>query len=162
MCIRDRFSDLLLYGLLSDEWRSGQPDVGGVARIVPPAGDVPRLAALRTERLFEGDKVRLGPTTPEVVAPLFAAWSRQAEYRRLLDADPVRPWLGNAIREELVKDQTRDGQRAILDEYWFMIHRLDDDRPIGFISVNGIQWTHGNGWVAVSYTHLTLPQSDLV
>lgn len=146
---RGRSSDLLLYGLLADEWRSGQPDIGGVARIVPPAGDAPRLTALRTERLFEGDKVRLGATTPEVVAPLFAAWSRHVEYRRLLDADPVRPWLGNAIREELVKDQTRDGQRSILDEYWFMIHRLDDDRPIGFISVNGIQWTHGNGWVAI-------------
>lgn len=107
-----------------------------------PARTFPGCPTLQAPRLFEGDKVRLGPIT-EVVAPLFAAWSRQAEYRRLLDADPVRPWLTGVVKEDLIKDQLRDAQRRSLDEYWFMIHRLADDRPIGFVSVNGIQWMHG-------------------
>lgn len=153
--LRDAFNrggrryDRLHYGILQDEWRRGLPDVGGVARIDAPGADIPRLPALQSTRLFEGDKVRLGPITPEVVAPLFAAWSRQAEYRRLLDADPVRPWLTGVVKEDLVKDQLRDAQRRSLDEYWFMIHRLADDRPIGFVSVNGIQWMHGTGWVSI-------------
>lgn len=144
-----RRSDLLWYGLLQDEWRRGQADVGGVARISPAAAVIPQLVVRQGARLFEGDKVRLGVATPDVVAPLFAAWSRQAEYRRHLDSDPVRPWLGSSVKDDLLKDQARDSERSILDQYWFLIHRLADDRPIGFVSVNGIQWTHGNGWVAI-------------
>lgn len=141
--------DRLHYGLLQEEWRRGQADIGGVARSAAARADVPQQPGLRSTRLFEGNQVRLGPITPDVVAPLFAEWSRQAEYRRMLDSDPVRPWLSSVIKEDLTKDQLAEAQHKALDEHWFLIHRLDDDRPIGFVSTNSIQWAHGVGWVSI-------------
>ncbi len=144
-----RRSDLLHYGLLQREWRQGQADMGGVARSALETLSVTPVPPLRTPHLFHGDQVRLGVVTPDLAAPRLAAWTRQAEYLRMLDSDPARPSDSSLFREDLGREQTQNAQRRTLDEYWFLIHRLSDDRPIGFVSVNGIAWTHGNGWVSI-------------
>lgn len=93
--------------------------------------------------LFEGELVRLTAIQPEADAEAIARWSLDSEYDRLGDSGSVRPLRAKFIREDIEKAEIRN------DVYGFSIHILSDDRLIGFIFLDGIEWSHGTGWVGI-------------
>ena len=93
--------------------------------------------------LFHGQLVRLTTMNPETDAELVARWNRDSEYLRSLDSEALHLLPAKKIKEELEREIERS------DGFVFMIHTLADDRPIGFIELDGIRWTHGDAWVGI-------------
>ncbi len=96
-----------------------------------------------SNKLWQGDLVRLTADDLDVIAKHIVRWGRDAEYGRLLDSDPVRMWSVDQTKAWLEKDEDPH------DEIAFMIHTLDEDRIIGFVGLGDIKWTHGESWVGI-------------
>jgi len=62
---------------------------------------------------------------------------------RLYGANPVRPLSPGEVKKELEKGDRPD------NEFAFTIHALQNEKPIGIITLDGIQWNHGEGWLSV-------------
>lgn len=98
-----------------------------------------------TTDLFSSEKLRLVALNPETDAKLMNKWRRDTEYARLLDSDPVRLYNTAQNKEWIEKMQKTEAFEGIE----FMIHTLEDDKPIGFIGLDGINWHHGVSWTGI-------------
>jgi RimJ/RimL family protein N-acetyltransferase len=94
-----------------------------------------------TGNLWTGKTVRLVLINPETDPELFANWRRDSEYSRLLDTAPAGLFPKSLDKEWLEKER--------LDNYLFMIQKLEDDCKIGFIGLDGINWQARNGWIGI-------------
>lgn len=95
--------------------------------------------------LFRGELVRLSIVETQKIAEAFSRWSRDSEYWRLLDTDPSLPRSVKSIREWLEKGFEKDPS----DFYMFTIHDLKDDRLIGEIGLDEVDWMHGDSVVGI-------------
>jgi RimJ/RimL family protein N-acetyltransferase len=95
--------------------------------------------------IFSSKKLRLVAMNPETDAQLMNHWRRDTQYARLLDSDPVRLFNKAENKEWLEKMQKKE----CFDGIEFMIYALPEDKPIGFIGLDGINWHHGNSWVGI-------------
>ncbi len=95
------------------------------------------------KNLFTGTLVRLAAPNVAKDAETYAQWSRDAEYLRLLDSWPAHPYLAAEAKEHMGKWEGRP------DAIAFMIRTLSDDRLIGFIELDDIQWTNGDSFVGI-------------
>ena len=93
--------------------------------------------------LFTGQLVRLAALDAGASAGQFAQWDRDTEYMRLLDADPRRLLTAKQVAAEIEKEQADEREIA------FAIRTLTDDRFIGFVGLDGINWTHGEAFVGI-------------
>lgn len=95
--------------------------------------------------LLQGTMVRLAARDPETDAAAVAGWSVDTEYLRLFDAEPAYPRSVAVVRRQL--EQLGESR----DQFSFLIYRLvpDDPDPIGLIELDGIEWTHGEGWLGI-------------
>lgn len=91
--------------------------------------------------LFCGDLIRLCPIDLDKDCERFSRWSRDSDYLRLLDIAPATRYAPKLNREWFEKEKN--------GEHLFMIHTLQDDRVIGFIELDGFDWTAGTGWVGI-------------
>ena len=94
-----------------------------------------------SNQALTGKLVRLTVEDPDVAAGLFTTWNLDSEYLRLLDADEARLQPRKTMTEWLEKD----GDRS----YLFIIRTLGDDRPVGFIDLDGIDWGARSAWVGI-------------
>lgn len=90
--------------------------------------------------VFQGKLVRLAVFDPEKDADLFVQWNRDSEYSRLLSAGPANQWTPKQIKEWVEKEK---------DAFPFVIRTLSDDRAIGNIELDGIDWSARHGWVGI-------------
>jgi RimJ/RimL family protein N-acetyltransferase len=95
--------------------------------------------------IYRGEKVRLTAVDPQKDVPLFATWQRDSEYARMLDSDAVRMWSPTQNKEWIEKQQKQEGFESLE----FIIRALEDDKPIGFVGLDGISWHNGNSWVGI-------------
>jgi RimJ/RimL family protein N-acetyltransferase len=93
------------------------------------------------ELLFEGKLVRLCPVNSEDDAKLYAKWSRDSEYMRLADMDPVNLYALPLVKDFLDKEE-EDGCN-------FMIETIADNKRIGSIGLGGIDWADSCAWVGI-------------
>lgn len=96
--------------------------------------------------LFRGELVRLVVEDPETIAEAFSGWTNNSEYSRLLSSEVARPRSNKSVKEWIEKQREKDPP----DDYQFMIRRLDDDRMIGEIGLEGVKWNHGDTFVGIS------------
>ena len=95
--------------------------------------------------ILKGEFVRLGAVDPEELSRAFARWSRDSEFKRLLDADPIRiqsqmgsqKWLEKEIEEQKV------------NQHWFTIRTLADDKLLGDIDLYIVNWASGDAFVGL-------------
>ena len=97
------------------------------------------------QNIFRSERLRLVALTPEKDAQLMNTWRRDTEYARLLDSDPVRLFNKAENKKWVEKMQKAES----FDGIEFMIYALPDDKPIGFIGLDGINWHNGNSWVGI-------------
>jgi RimJ/RimL family protein N-acetyltransferase len=90
--------------------------------------------------LFNGHLVRLSAPQPEDYA-VFARWSHNPDYLRLLDADPAKPHSAKSF-EEWEKEVTGP------NTYRFRIRLHEDDSLIGFVALD-VNWANQNGFLAI-------------
>jgi len=98
--------------------------------------------------LLTGDRVRLTAIDPEKDAPAMAAWSRDAEFLRLLDTNPARGWTMARLKKDLEEEQGKDEPNPGV--FPFLIRALADDRRLGFVSLDVPLWPHRDAWVAIA------------
>lgn len=90
---------------------------------------------------FTGKLVRLAALDIEKVPEIWARWNRDSEYQQLLDWGPSKIYTMSQIKEWLEKS----GSRSCC----FSIHSLEDDQVIGFVELDGLNFTGGDGWVGI-------------
>jgi len=140
--------DLLLMGLLNDE----SHETGGERLENIPqssAQDSPQAkkqATYTTGDLFCGQQTRLTAEDPEIMAKAFARWNLDSEYLRLLDSDPPRLWSEKQFKDWFEKDLEKNDP----NDFFFMIHTLDSEQPIGFTGLFDLHWNHGDALVAIA------------
>ena len=91
--------------------------------------------------IFRGERVRLAAPLPED-AEVFARWTQDDLYLRLLDDDPVRPEAPSRF------DAFATGHDAATSTY-FHLRTLDDDRLIGFVVLFNIKWRNQSAEMAI-------------
>ena len=94
--------------------------------------------------LFTGKLVRLAAMNAETDAEAFARWDMDSEYLRQLDSSSHLPYRAKKIKESIEKDQNEDPNTIALS-----VHTLTDDRFIGFVAFDGINWQHADTFVAI-------------
>ena len=96
------------------------------------------------DNLYHGTLVRLGAFDAEEIAPLLAKAMRDSEYDRLLDTNPALTFSAPALRSFMQKDlEGKD------DLFPFAIRALDDDRVVGEIGLDGVDWARGDTFVGI-------------
>jgi RimJ/RimL family protein N-acetyltransferase len=96
-------------------------------------------------QLFKGELVRLVAEDLDVMAKAISHWALDSEYSRLFASDPCRLWSKNQTGEWLEKELGTEKP----DLYIFMIRAMADDRLIGVISLDGIQYAQGDAFASI-------------
>jgi RimJ/RimL family protein N-acetyltransferase len=92
--------------------------------------------------ILQGDRVRLAVPDFEKDFALFERWQRHTEYARLLDFGPIMVWSAEEMR---AWHEKQTGPK-----YFFLIRRLSDDAPIGFIDLDGVDQLNHSAWVGIA------------
>jgi RimJ/RimL family protein N-acetyltransferase len=95
------------------------------------------------ENLLRGELVRLTHEDPEVVAKIEAGWLLNSEYSRLLDWDPARRFSSQTVQKNVEKLYDNS------DIYSFTIRLLENDRIVGGIGLDGVDWAHRDSFVGI-------------
>lgn len=92
-----------------------------------------------------GKLVRLKALDAARDAALIARWGRDTEYLRQLDFEPARMWSEKKVKEWFEKELAEP------KDSWFefMIYTLADDKPIGFVGLDGVDVFNGDTWVGI-------------
>lgn len=91
--------------------------------------------------LLSGTLVRLVTIDFDEDIKLIEEWNQDSEYQRLLDAGAANRYNVKNFRDFFEKEIDR--------MHAFMIQKLDDDRKIGMINLDGINWLVGSAWVGI-------------
>ena len=94
------------------------------------------------ETLFQGKLVRLAPSTRDD-AEVFARWSQDADYMRNLDTDYARPFSAESYIERF--NPGHESPNSVT----FYLRTLEDDRLIGFVAIDTIEWNNQVGLLAI-------------
>jgi RimJ/RimL family protein N-acetyltransferase len=87
-----------------------------------------------------GKLVRLVPFEPDRHAALLAAWNRDSEYGRLLDGSPAKLFTEKQVKEWNEKED---------HPFFFMIQTLAEDKIIGLVELDGVNWTWRESFVGI-------------
>jgi RimJ/RimL family protein N-acetyltransferase len=98
------------------------------------------------ENFLFGKRVKLTVEEVGTIAETFSRWQRDSEYNRLLSTEAFIPHSVKANKEWLEKNL----EKAPPEFYLFMIRRMQDDRLIGEIGLDGVKWNHGESFVGIS------------
>ena len=90
---------------------------------------------------LSGKLVRLAVINTEDDLEQWAGWLRNNEYQRLLDDSPATLHTPAEIKEWLEKD--------LATYTLFGIRTLAEDRLIGFVELNGFDWSARSAWVGI-------------
>jgi RimJ/RimL family protein N-acetyltransferase len=98
--------------------------------------------------LFEGKHVRLASIDHENDPPEEARWSHDPFYLRMLDPKPARPLSPEGVKKKYEKIEKEIEEEKNL--FYFTIRALEDDRLLGFASLDGRDWANSNGWLRLA------------
>lgn len=104
-------------------------------------------------QLFEGQDIRLGPIDYEKDPEIESKWTHDSDFMRMYSIDPARP-----MSAAMVKKKYEKLEKEIEDDknmYYFTIRAKTDDRLIGNIAVQWIEWSNGN-----AHVHLGIGAAD--
>jgi RimJ/RimL family protein N-acetyltransferase len=93
--------------------------------------------------LFTGQLVRLAAQDIEKYSQAFHRWGHDSEYLRLLSSDPARRYSVKGTQAWLERLQENKSV------FSFGIHTLEDDRLIGDVGLDGVNWHHRESFVGI-------------
>lgn len=96
----------------------------------PDLSDLYHGSLVRLTAMYEGDNEAM------------ARWYEDSTFARNFDTDIAFPYMPGEL-EEFCK---REGNR-----FPFMVRLLDDDAPIGIVSIHGIEWNNRTGTLAIGF-----------
>jgi RimJ/RimL family protein N-acetyltransferase len=92
-------------------------------------------------QLFEGKLIRLGPIDHERDPEVESRWTHDLSLMRSLSRQPAMPLSVAQMKKkyEAIEKEADESRRL----FHFTIRDKTDDRLMGFIHLDGIEWTHG-------------------
>ncbi len=96
--------------------------------------------------IFTGKLVRFSAYDPEEVGKAFSNWSRDSEYWRLMDAGAARVFSV----KQVVKFFEKDIDETSPAIYFFGVRTLADDKLIGEMILNVVNWSGRDAFVGLS------------
>jgi RimJ/RimL family protein N-acetyltransferase len=90
--------------------------------------------------IFAGNLVRLA-TPRQADQEIFASWTDDDEYMRLLDDDPVRP--------QSVATFGHFGDETKNDNFYFHLRTIEGDQLIGFVVLFNLKWRNQTAELAI-------------
>lgn len=103
--------------------------------------------------LFEGNLIRLAPIDHEKDPPVEARWTHDPYYLRMLDPKPACPLSPEGVKKKYKKIEKEIEEEKNL--FYFTIRAIEDDRLLGFTSLDGREWANGNGWLRLAIGEAT-------
>lgn len=91
--------------------------------------------------IFCGERVRLAALNIERETSFFELSSRNSQYMRLLDGEPAVMFNTKRQQEQLEQYQSSG--------WLFVIRTTAEDRPIGMIDLEPVDWAAGDSWVGI-------------
>jgi RimJ/RimL family protein N-acetyltransferase len=91
-------------------------------------------------QLFEGKLIRLAPPNAERDAEIESQWTHNAEFMRLVYAEPMHPISPNVIKKKY-QSANQDAPHAP-NEIHYAIRTQADDRLVGFVRMMHIDWSN--------------------
>jgi RimJ/RimL family protein N-acetyltransferase len=94
-------------------------------------------------QLFEGKLIHLGPINHEKDPEVESRWTHDLSLLRTLWRRPAMPLSTTQVKKkyEAIEKEVEESKQL----FHFTIRNKDDDRLLGFVRVEGIEWTHGTG-----------------
>jgi RimJ/RimL family protein N-acetyltransferase len=91
---------------------------------------------------FEGKLVELVPLDLEKDMALLDKWDRDSDYQRLLNISPATQFAASTIKDQFENDENSNAL--------FMIKSKENDAHIGFVELEGFEWSARNAWVGIA------------
>lgn len=95
-----------------------------------------------SSNLLRGDNIRLTRIGRNEMTDLLAWWSDPGFLRDFI-AHPAYPWSEEQVARRIESGQSGD------DNFLFGIRTNDDNRLIGVLELDGVQWANGNTAISV-------------
>lgn len=95
--------------------------------------------------VFKGELVRLGAMDAEEAGKAFSRWTRDSEFRRLLDSG-VFPLKSQKNLQDMVE---KDLEENSINQHWFSIRKLDDNALLGDIELYIYSWSARDAFVGL-------------
>ncbi len=95
---------------------------------------------------LKGELVHLTAEEPKILAESLSRWGRDTEYWRLMAGNPARLFSVKAVEKWFEENNEKDAIKNI----FFGIRTLNDNRLIGDIGLDGIDWVNGTSYVGIS------------
>jgi RimJ/RimL family protein N-acetyltransferase len=92
--------------------------------------------------IFTGKLVRLSAFDPQEMSKTFPRWYQNSEYLRLLDSSP-RPLRSS---KAALKSMEKEAEEMSLENYYFSIRTLAEDKLIGEIGLEVANWPGRDAW----------------
>ena len=92
-------------------------------------------------QLFEGKLIRLAPINHEKDPEVESRWTHDLSLMRALSRQPAIPLSIAQMKKryEAIEKEVDESKRL----FHFTIRGKDDNRLLGFVRIEGIEWTHG-------------------
>jgi len=92
-------------------------------------------------QLFEGTLIRLAPIDHEKDPQVESGWTHDLMLRRALSRQAAMPLSAAQVKKkyEAIEKEADESRRL----FYFTIRDRQDDRLLGFVRLDGIEWTHG-------------------
>jgi RimJ/RimL family protein N-acetyltransferase len=92
-------------------------------------------------QLFEGKLIRLAPIDHEKDPEVESRWTHDLSLLRALWRKPAMPLSIAQMKKkyEAIEKEVDESKRL----FYFTIRGREDDRLLGFVRIEGIEWTHG-------------------
>jgi RimJ/RimL family protein N-acetyltransferase len=95
--------------------------------------------------IFVGKLVRLSAFDPEEMSKAFPRWDRNSEYYRLLNSS-ARPMQSSKVA---LKRMEKEVEEASIESYYFSIRTLAEDKLIGEIGLDVVNWSGRDAFVGL-------------
>ena len=95
--------------------------------------------------IYQGSLVRLSAVDPQEFSKAFTRWRRDSEFMRLIDASTVR--LGS--QKDAQSSLEKELEEQELNQHWFTIRSLADDRLLGDIGLYVVNWSGRDAFVGL-------------
>jgi len=95
--------------------------------------------------ILKGELVRLSSTDAEEMSKALARWRRDSEFNRLLNMGVMHLDSAKAIQQWIEKDMENEGSK----EYFFAMRTLADDKLIGGLGLDVVEWAFRDAFVAI-------------
>jgi RimJ/RimL family protein N-acetyltransferase len=99
----------------------------------------------RMKDIFTGSLVRLSAFDPEEMSKAFPRWNLNSEYFRLLNSS-ARPMQSSKAAAKWMEEEV--GQMS-LESYYFSIRTLEDNKLIGEIGLDVVNWPGRDAFVGL-------------